>query len=125
MIRTIKLSAKEIKKTDGNGTFISCSAKIGAKWYRIKFTKEAVGEPKKRGLYDLTVDDSNCSLQRGRVKTKADGTQYTENDIFWVNKIEALRKYTEEELAEMNRKTMDGVFGAELEEIKTDDDLPL
>lgn len=124
MIRTIKLSAKEIKKTDGKGTFISCSAKIGGKWYRIKFTKEANGEPKKRGLYDLTVDDNNCSLQRGRVKTKADGTQYTENDIFWVNKIEALRQYTEEELAEMNRKTMDGVFGAELEELKTDDDLP-
>ena len=118
MTRIIKISAKEIKKKDGNGTFISCSAKINGNWYRVKFTKECVGEPKKRGLYDLTVDDTNCSLQKGRARTNESGKTYVENDTFWVNKITNLRKYTEEELAEMNAKTMDELFGGRLEEVK-------
>lgn len=115
MTRTFRISAKEIKKKDGTGSFISCSAKIGEKWYRVKFTKDCERSPKKRGLYDLTVKSEHMSVQKGKIK---DG--FTENDILWISEIETLRRYTEEELNEMNEAKLSEVFGG-TKEVDPDD----
>lgn len=118
MERTFRISAKEIKKKDGTGSFISCSAKIGDSWYRVKFTQDCERAPRKRGLYDITVDYTAMSIQKGKVKDA-----YVENDIIWVKEIKRIRKYTDEELNAMNAEKLNKVFGATLEEIE-DGDLP-
>lgn len=111
MTQTIKVSAKEIKKSDGTGTFPSCSAKIGEKWYKIKFTQDCTVSIKKRGLYDLTVKLDDISRQKGREKTLKGGKKVMDNDTLWIRKVVSLRKYTEEEMAELNRRDLDEVFG--------------
>lgn len=105
MKRTFKITAKEVTKKDG-AKFISCSAKIGEKWYRVKFTQDCEGIPKKRGIYDLTVDSTHMSMQKGKVKDA-----YTENDILWIKEIVKLRKYTYEELIAINEEKLAKVFG--------------
>lgn len=113
MERTFRISAKEIKKKDGSGCFISCSAKIGNTWYRVKFTQDCERAPRKRGLYDITADDTAMSIQKGKVKD-----EYTENDIIWVREIKHIRKYTNDELNAMNTEKLNKVFGDTLEDIE-------
>lgn len=124
MTQLIKVSAKEIKKTDGTGSFISCSAKIGEKWYKIKFTKECTTDIKKRGLYDLKVNVDDISRQKGREKTLKGGKKVMDNDTLWIRKVVSLRKYTEEEMAELNRRDLDEVFGG-YATVENDEELPL
>lgn len=111
MERTFRISAKEIKKKDGSGSFISCSAKIGGFWYRVKFTKDCETSPRKRGLYDITVDDNSMSVQQGK-----DRDEYRENDTIWIREIKKIRKYTDDELNAMNTEKLSKVFGKALDE---------
>ena len=108
-MKQIKITAREIKKD--KQVFIACSSEINKKWYKIKFIKECTGVPKKAGLYELTIDLNECSLERGKTYTKKNGEIGYENDTIWVKTIAGLRPYTAEELAEMNRVTMAGIFG--------------
>lgn len=111
MERTFRISAKDIKKKDGSGSFISCSAKIGDSWYRVKFTQDCERSPRKRGLYDITVDYNSMSIQKGKVRDA-----YTENDTIWVKEIKKIRKYTDDELNTMNAEKLSKVFGEALGE---------
>ena len=124
MKQTFKVSAKEIKKADGTGTFVSCSAKINNNWYKIKFTKECTVSIKTRGLYDITVKVDDMSRQKGREKATKNGKKVKENDTIWINNVVSLRKYTKEEMDEINRNALAVVFGG-YAELEDDEELPL
>ena len=104
-VRTITLHSQEVKKE--KQTFIASSAEINGKWYKIKFTQDCEGAPKKRGLYDLTIDFDNCSIEAGKRYTNSKGKSGVANDTIWVG----LRQYTEEELKAANRMAMGNIFG--------------
>ena len=110
-IRTFTIHAQEVKKD--KQSFIACSAKIGEKWYKIKFTKEVKDAPDTRGLYDLTIDFDDCSVERGKPYTSKNGKKGISSDIIWVRHIVGLREYSAEELAEINRNELSEIFGEE------------
>lgn len=117
----VKLSVKEATRKDG-GKFLTQTAHINNKWYRVKYTQDCEGStPKRTGLYDLTINPLKCSVQAGRKRTSKDGHEYTENDTLWVREVVNLRKYTEEEIAKLNAEKMTKIFGGE---VNTEDDLP-
>ena len=124
MKQTFKISAKEIKKADGSGTFVSCSAKINNIWYKVKFTKESTVSIKTRGLYDITVRVDDMSRQKGREKVNKNGKKVKENDTIWINNVVTLRKYTKEEMDEINRNDLAEVFGGYVE-LEDDEELPM
>lgn len=108
-VRTIILHSQEIKKD--KQTFIASSTEINGKWYKVKFTKECNDAPRTRGLYELTIDFDECSVEIGKKYTNSKGKQGVANDTIWVRHIVGLRKYTEEELREANRTVMSNIFG--------------
>lgn len=108
-VRTITLHAQEIKKD--KQTFIACSAEIEGKWYKIKFTKDCVNAPRYKGLYDLTIDFDECSVEMGKRYTNSRGEAGVANDTIWVRHIVGLRQFTEEELKQQNRLAMSKIFG--------------
>lgn len=108
-VRTIILHAQEIKKD--KQSFIACSAEINGKWYKIKFTKECDGTPKTKGIYDLTIDFDECSIEVGKKYTTTNGKYGVSNDIIWVRSIVGLRKHSEEELKADNRIQLGKIFG--------------
>ena len=108
-VKTICIHAQEIKKD--KQSFIASSAEINGKWYKIKFTKDCEGIPKTKGLYDLTIDFDECSVELGKMYKRADGSMGRENDVIWVKHIVGLRQYTEEELKAINRMAMGNIFG--------------
>ncbi len=108
-IRTIKIHAQEIIKDKQR--FISCSAEINGKWYKIKFTKAVTDAPRDRGLYDLTIDFDECSIEQGKQYTNKNGKKGRENDTIWVKHIVGIRKVTDEELKAINREKMSAIFG--------------
>lgn len=109
MIITTRINGKEIQ--NGNTKFPSFTAKINGNWFKIKFTQECEGAPKTKGVYNLTFDTLNSSIQRGKKYTKNDGSEGTSNDTIWIRKIEKVVKYTDEELAEMNARDVENAIG--------------
>lgn len=112
MVRTITIHAREVKIEKLN--FIACDANINNTWYKIKFTKDCETTPKKKGLYDLTINLDDCSLQRGKAYTTKNGKKGTENSTIWVRNVIKLRAYTEEELQKINREGMLAAFDGNL-----------
>lgn len=110
-VRTILIHTQEIKKE--KQSFPASSAEINGKWFKIKFTKDCDGAPRTRGLYDLTIDFDECSIEKGKMYTTSNGEQKKSNDTIWVRHIVGLRKYSEEELKKANRMAMENVFGSE------------
>ena len=108
-VKQITLHAQEIKKD--KQSFIACSAEINNVWYKIKFVKGCEKAPTKRGLYILTIDFDNCSLEKGKWYTDKKGNDRKENDTIWVREISNIYQYTEEDLKASNRMTMASVFG--------------
>lgn len=106
-IKTIQINAKEIKKD--KQTFIACSAKIGNNWYNIKFRQECEISPKQKGIYELTIDLNNCSMETGKYFTKEDGTTNKRNDTIWVKKVNNLRKFNEEEMQDLNATKFENI----------------
>lgn len=120
-----KLHAREVKYENIN--FISCSAEIKNRWFKIKFTKDCEVSPQKRGLYDIEINPDECSIVKGGLFFRKDGTQGEENPTIWVRNVVNLRRWTEDEMKAENRAKFDEFFKSNtpnFEEIKTDDDLP-
>lgn len=107
--RTITLHSQEVK--NGKQTFIASSAEIGGKWYKIKFTKDVNLVPKSKGLYELTFDLDDCSMERGKPYVSADGTVKLGNATLWIRDVVELLKYSEEQLKQANREALADVFG--------------
>lgn len=108
-IRTITIHTKMTKKDNTN--FPTHAAQIGDTWYQIKFTRTCYGQPLEAGRYDITIDFDECSIERGSIFTRDDGTTGRRNDIIWIKSIVNLHKYTEEEFKEANRADMEAIFG--------------
>lgn len=108
-IRKITIHSQEIRKD--KQTFVASSAEINKKWYKIKFTKECVDSPKTKGLYELTIDFDDCSIEKGKPYTNNAGKKGISNDTIWVRNIVGIRKYSDEELKAENRNEMSAVFG--------------
>ena len=109
--RTFRVFAKEVRKE--NRSFIVCNAQINGRWYKIKFTKTCNETPKIKGLYDVTVDFDNCSIEKGKPYTTADGRTGVANDTIWIKRVEILRMLDENEVNQINRDAMWEVFGEE------------
>lgn len=108
-IRTFTMHAKEIRKD--KQVFIANSAEINKKWFKIKFTKECIDVPKTKGLYEITIDFDECSIEKGKTYTKANGEIGIAQDTIWIKHIVGIRKYTDDDLKAANRMTMSAVFG--------------
>lgn len=108
-IRKITLHSQEICKDEQ--VFIASSAEINKKWYKIKFTKECVDVPRTKGLYELTIDFDECSIEKGKQYVNSAGKKGIANDTIWVRHIVAIRKYSDEELKAANRIAMIELFG--------------
>lgn len=107
--RTVKIYAKEIKKD--KQTFIVCSGKIGENYYKIKFRKTCKNAPDEVGVYDLTVNLKDCSIEKGKPYTDSETKkQKIGQATIWVEKIEELRKYSDEELREISLKNLKEIF---------------
>lgn len=98
---TIRLHSQKVE--NGKQTFIASSSQINGIWYKIKFTRDCENQPKERGLYDLTIDIDNASIEAGKPYTNKTGKQVMGNDVIWVKAIESIRKLNEEELKQLNR----------------------
>ncbi len=107
-IRKITLHSREIRKD--KQTFIASDAFIGGKWYKIKFTKECERAPKNKGLYELTLNFDDCSLEKGKPYTSKDGEKRLSNPTIWVKDIVKIREFSDEERKEANRLTMAEIF---------------
>lgn len=105
MTRTFRINVKEIAKKDGSCKFPVANAKINDKWYKVKFTKDCDNAPRKAGLYDLTVDDDEMSIQTGTVKN-----EHKQNDIIWVHAIVTVRRYSDDDIKEYSRAKVSSVF---------------
>ena len=118
---TARVNVKEV--VNGNTKFPSCSAKINGTWFKIKFTQECEKSPKSRGVYNVTFDTRNTSIQRGKKYTNKNGKDGIENDTIWIKKIVSIVKYTEEELAEMNAAEVEKALNG-FTAIDTNEELP-
>lgn len=108
-VKTVTLHAQEVQ--NDKQKFIACSAQINNNWYKIKFVKECYGAPVSKGLYDLTIDLSECSVEIGKMYTNRNGELVKGNDTIWVKNIAGLRKYTDEELKVINLNKLSEIFG--------------
>lgn len=120
MIRTFKIAAREV--THENQKFIACSTKIGDKYFKVKFTKDCATQPRKRGLYDITLNTDKCSIERGKKYINKQGYEAEGQPTIWVKEVDNLRAYTEEELNAINEAKFKAVFDAA--EANTDEPFP-
>lgn len=95
--RTFKVYGKEITTKDGN-KFVVLSTAYNEEFYKFKFKKACTSNIQLKGVYDVVVDLNDISVQRGKIKTKEDGTEFKENATIWVDKVISIRKYSDEEL---------------------------
>ena len=98
---TIKCYAKEIK-TEKN-SFIAVTSQINGKYYKIKFKKDCNTIPRKKGLFHLTLDLDEISVQYGKAYVGKDGKVREENPTIWVDGVIEIKYFTEEELKAINR----------------------
>lgn len=108
-IHTFTMTVKEVRK--GTQSFLVGMANIANKWYKIKFNRSCNDTPKERGIYDITIDFDSCSVERGKKYTREDGTEDIGNDTIWIANIVNLRKWSDEDMRERNRKNMAEIFG--------------
>lgn len=121
MIITTRINAKEVQ--NGNSKFPAFTALLNGKWFKIKFTQECEKSPKTKGVYNLTFDTKNSSIQKGKKFKREDGSEGVGNDTIWIRKIEKVVKYTDEELAEMNAKDVENAIGG-FTTVGADEELP-
>ena len=132
-IRTIEVYCKEIK--NGNQSFISALTKINGNWFKVKFTKACINNPRVRGIYFITINFDDCSIEQGSYYENKKGESKRDIPIIWINNILNIKKKSDEELKAENRKAFEDIFNAtpnntngsnsvKLNEYNIDDELP-
>ena len=81
MTRTIEVFAREYTTKDGNHKFYSYSSKINGTYYKIKFRQAVTNVPRAKGVYFVTFNDDNCSIEK-------DTQGY--NDTLWIHAVDAI-----------------------------------
>ena len=125
MENTQKLTiyAKEIKLGDGK-SFVAFTTLVKTKWFKVKFTRNCLTTPKEKGMYHLTIDVNDVSIENGHFYTDKNGVKKQGNPTIWINKVVELSKYTEEELKQIREAKLESVFGDDKENIFNEKDLP-
>lgn len=111
ILRSFVLYGKEVKADKQK--FISCQAEINGKWYKIKFRQDCEKAPKKRGLYNITIDLNMCSVERGQLYTNAMGDRVRGTSTIWVGEIEEITPWTDEMYKAKAMNDLSEVFGDE------------
>ena len=101
-----KVFAKNVTTKDGK-KFVSCQTKRKDTFYKVKFTADCERQIKTFGVYDLYVRDIDISIERSKKQPNG----FKPNDVIWIRNVQALRKYSEEDLAEDNKVKYDDIFG--------------
>lgn len=101
-----KVFAKNVTTKDGK-KFVSCQTKLNSTFYKVKFTADCEQQIKSYGVYDIYVCDRDISIERS--KKQPDG--FKPNDVIWIRNAQAIRKYTEDEIAEENKARYNDIFG--------------
>ena len=115
-IKTITVYAKTVKLE--KQTFVTCSTKINNKWYKVKFNRTCLEKPAEQGIYIITIDLLNCSIENGVNYINKDNTIQKSNDTLWIKKLIEIRKKSEEELAEENLTKLENIFNETVEELE-------
>ena len=125
MENTQKLTiyAKEIKLGDGK-SFVAFTTLVKTKWFKVKFTRNCLTTPKEKGMYHLTIDVNDVSIEKRKFYTDKNGMKKQGNPTIWINKVVELSKYTEEELKQIREAKLESVFGDDKENIFNEKDLP-
>ena len=126
MENTQKLTiyAKEIKLGDGK-SFVAFTTLVKTKWFKVKFTRECLTTPKEKGMYHMTINIDDVSIEKGKFYTDKNGVKKQGNPTIWINKVVELSKYTEEELKQIREAKLESVFGDDdKENIFNEKDLP-
>lgn len=112
MEKTQKLTiyAKEIKMNDGKA-FVAFTTLVKTKWFKVKFTRNCLTTPKEKGMYHLTIDVNDVSIEKGKFYTDKNGVKKQGSPTIWINKVVELSKYTEEELKQIREAKLESVFG--------------
>lgn len=125
MEKTQKLTiyAKEIKLGDGK-SFVAFTTLLKNKWFKVKFTRNCLTTPKEKGMYHLTIDVNDVSIEKGNFYNDKNGEKKQGNHTIWINKVVELSKYTEEELKQIREAKLESVFGDDKENIFNEKNLP-
>ena len=114
-IREFIITAQEVLADQKK--FYASTAKINGNWFKVKFTRDCNLSPKSKGMYHLSVDDADISIEKGRKYTKKDGTTGLSNDTIWIKKVVSLTMFTQEEYEERRVSDIKSVFEPNDEEI--------
>lgn len=122
-IQTINVYAREI---NSNGRmFVTCTANINNRWYKVKFKRGVANNPTVRGLYKMTIDVDDCSIEKGSKYTDKNGKTAVGNPTIWVGAIKSIEQYGDDYFKEKNREKFAEIFGNEnFEEIGNSEELP-
>lgn len=126
MENTQKLTiyAKEIKLGDGK-SFVAFTTLVKTKWFKVKFTRNCLTTPKEKGMYHMTINIDDVSIEKEKFYTDKNGVKKKGNPTIWINKVVELSKYTEEELKQIREAKLESVFGDDNKEnIFNEKDLP-
>lgn len=118
--KTIRIYGKEVK-TEKN-SFITFSSKINNRYYKIKFTKDVDGVPKRKGVYNLTVNTKDISVQNGGKYEAKDGTIKDGTPTLWIKSFVTITKVPQDVLDAENKKVVDAIFDGDDDD--DDDDIP-
>ena len=112
--KTFRIYGKEIK-TEKN-SFIAFSTKINNRYFKVKFTKDVDGVPKRKGVYNLTVNMKDISVQNGAKYEAKDGTIKDGTTTLWIRNLISVNKVSQEILDAENEKTVYELFNGESDE---------
>lgn len=107
MKRVFEVYAKEIRN-DGR-QFVACSTNIKGAWYKVKFNKQCENVIKSRGVYNVSADDMNMSIQAGQRVTNSKGKEVVTNPIIWIRHCDIV-KLTDEELSIRAAREVANIF---------------
>ena len=119
---TLKVYAKSIE-ADGK-KFLAYSTKFNGTYFKIKFRSDCLITPKTAGVYDITVNTFNCSVQNGGKYTNKNGEEKIGTPTLWIKVVDNCRKYTEEEINAENAEAVNALLYGNKDSIPTDEPLP-
>lgn len=108
-IRRITVHGREVNSE--RRSFIAFSANINGVWYKIKFTRAVTNVPRKKGLYEMSIDLKSCSTQKGAFYDDRNGVTRQENDTIWIKDLIEWKEASSEQYEALNVKTMLEIFG--------------
>ena len=108
-VRSFRIYAKVVK-LDDEESFITCSAKINDKYYKVRFRMTCPDYIKEYGVYEIKLKEEMINISRGKTYKTKDGIKGKENDTLWIKDYISLVKLSDEDLDKENRESVSDVF---------------